>query len=265
MRRIALVSVAALGLALVGARAAPAKEVSELQICGTAGCKTITDRDLLVQYEQTGGSTDFVIGPSVPAPYFTLRVTVDAGEAAADGATQSFTWTAFYVPGARALRTTGDPNEVRWTRMTVAQKLLLSRFAGDLEPFPVPAIARATVGGKPAANPGSYLNLYRLKKTKYRYPTRSDWKRIRLYSDTASPWTDSAARLAFSPSTRTLDRGGFFTGLSKSVARSVRKASAVRVPAESKRGRSSHVVALAVAIPVAALALLTAGRVLLRR
>src|SRR5215216_5849353 len=94
-------------LALLAAVALPAgaqaKEVSSVAVCGPDSCRTITDRSLLTQFEESAGSSDLYVGPVAPAPFYTVRVTVDA-----EG--QTFSWGAFYVPSGRVMRTTNEHN-----------------------------------------------------------------------------------------------------------------------------------------------------------
>jgi hypothetical protein len=133
------------------------------------------------------------------------------------------------------MRLIGETGSAYWRRTAAAEAKLFNSLTDALKPYPVPRITRATVGGRRVANPSSYLSLYRLKKTGCRYPVNADWKRIRLHAATSSPWTDAAAVLSYAPKTRTLERDGELLRLPKTVARAVRTAAAVRLPAGSTR------------------------------
>jgi hypothetical protein len=214
-----------IALALLAAVALPAgaqaKEVTSVAICGPDSCRTITDRSLLTQFEEAAGSTDLYVGPVAPAPYLVVRVKVDAGS-------DSFTWQSFYVPSGRVMRGTNEQNRASWRSMPRTEWTLMDSFAAGVTPFAVPTVTRATVGARTAVNPASYLGLYRLKRTRGAYPKRDYWLRIRLFSDTASPWTDGTNLLRYNPRERLLERDGDYVRLSKPTARALAKASALR-------------------------------------
>lgn len=224
-RRIALV-VAVAGAALVAAGAAPAKRISELRICGAESCTTITDPTALAEFEASAASFRS-IEPAAPASYYSIRLTFDAGNGTLA------VRTAFYLRSAGAMRQI-DRGTAVWTQIPTAERDFLDRTAAGLEPFAVPRVTRATVGGKRAADPASYLDLYRLK-ARPASPGGRHWKRIRLHSAVPSPWTDRAARLAFSPRTNRLERDGEYLHLPRAVARAVRRAAAVHVRSGTPR------------------------------
>jgi hypothetical protein len=221
--RIALLCAAAATAALALVAAAPAKEVSSIQICGPEACATVTDRATLAQFEQSAGSYDVSVGPAAPAVYYVLRVTYD------DGA-QQHSWENFYVPAARSLRSVDEAGRAAWRRAPKAQRALLDSIAAGVRPFAVPVVTKATVGRRAAANPASYLGLYNLKRSPKAFPRRPGWQRIRLASAAPSPWTDGANVLRYLPKERLLERDGEYVRLPKRLARAVRRAAALRIP-----------------------------------
>jgi len=225
MLRIALLFLlfaAAGSAALALAGSAPAKEVSSVQVCGVYACNTITDRATLEQFVEASGSDGSYTGPAAPAEYYVVRVTVDAGEG------QQAAWSDYYVPGAHVRRGTNEQGHAQWRRTTKDERAFLDATAAGLAPFPAPDITRARVGRKPAADPDSYLSLYRLRVSPYAYPKHPGWRRIRLTSAVPSPWTDGANVLRYLPKERLLDRDGEYVRLPRMLARAVQRAAALR-------------------------------------
>ena len=221
-KRIALLFAAATA-ALAVAGSAPAKEVSSVQVCGVSACNAITDRATLQQFEESVGADDSYVGPAAPAAYYVVRVTIDAG----DG--QQVSWSDYYVPAAHVRRGTNERGHAQWWRTTKAEGALLDATAAGLAPFPVPGVTKATVGRKPAAEPDSYLSLYRLRVSPYAYPKHAGWRRIRLTSAVPSPWTDGANVLRYLPRERLLYRDGEYVRLSRPVARAMQHAAALKL------------------------------------
>jgi hypothetical protein len=222
MTRIALLLAAAAAAVLALAGAASAKEVVSVQVCGPDACSTVTDRETITRFEESAGSVDVYTGPAAPAEYYLVRVAVDSGD------NGIVTLESFYVPSARVLRGPDERGHAVWWRAPRAERTVLDSVATGVRPFPVPEVTRATVGQRPAADPASYLNLYRLKRTPSAHPKRSGWRRIRLTSALASPWTDGANVLMYLPRERLLQRDGEYVRLSKRLGRAVQRAAALR-------------------------------------
>jgi hypothetical protein len=244
MKRLAFALAAAAALALPASVAA--KEISALQLCGAGGCRTITDHNALARFEQAGGDSDRSVGPAAPTPFYLLKVVVNTGEGG-----DAIAWQTYYVPAGRVFRGV-QGNHAEWTRAPEAARTVLDQAADGLEPYTVPVVSRATVGRKVAKNPASYLALFQLPARKARLGVRTDWVRIRLRSAVPSPWTDGKNVLYFSARGRVLLRDGETVRLPKRVARSVRRASAVRLPS-----RRPAAPAPATAVPAAMLGALT--------
>jgi hypothetical protein len=248
-----LIVAAAAGLALTFAGVAQAKEISEVKVCGAEACKTITDRAQLDQFAEGPGSTDLYVGAAAPADFYTVRVTVSVENS------ESVSWEQFYVPSARVMRGTDESGRASWRRTPNAERAALDAFASGVKPFPAPEVTRATVGRRVAADPASYLGLYRLKLSPKAYPKRNYWIRIRLSSAAPSPWTDGANVLRYSPKERLLERDGDYVRLPKRLARDVASASALHL---SSGGGSKPVGLLAL---IGVLPLAAAGFALRRR
>ena len=251
MTRLVLALAAAAALLLPGA--ATAKEVTAVETCGVDGCKTVRDRDVLSRLEQSAGESDVRGAPARPAPFYVVRVTVDGGD-------QQFTWESFYVPSARTMRGTDERKRAFWRRVPEGERAILDSLAAAVTPFPAPEVVRATVGRKPAADPASYLALYRLEGRRAAYPRKADWIRIRLYSARRSPWTDGANVLAYSPSARALERDGELVRVPKRVGRQIRTGAALHLSSGETGGRRTAFSAFVGALP-----LLAAAAVALRR
>jgi hypothetical protein len=251
MTRLVLALAAAAALALPGA--ASAKELTAVETCGVDGCRTVRDRDVLSRFEQSAGESDVRVAPARPAPFYVVRVTVDGGD-------QQFTWENFYVPSARTIRGTDERKRALWQRAPEGERAILDSLAAGVTPFSPPEVVRATVGRKTAADPASYLALYRLQGTRAAYPRKGDWIRIRLYSTRPSPWTDGANVLAYSPSARVLQRDGELVRVPKRVGRQIRTGAALHLSSGETRAPGIAFSAFAGALP-----LLAAAAVALRR
>jgi hypothetical protein len=222
MIRIALLSACTAVAALVAAGTTSAKEISSVQVCGPQACATVTDRDTISSFENSAGSGALDTGPAAPGAYYVLRVTVDTGQ-------DKVAWEQYYVPSARKVRDTSAESSSLWHRPSSAERAFLDSLAAGVQPYAVPEITSATVGRKAASNPGSYLNLYRLKATPRAYPRHSGWRRIRLHSAAPSPWTDGVSILRYLPKERLLDRDNQYVRLTKRLGRALQRAAALQV------------------------------------
>ncbi|MDQ3876394.1 MAG: hypothetical protein M3322_12775 [Actinomycetota bacterium] len=252
MRRLALAIAAAVALALPGAAAA--KEVTSLEICGAETCRTVTSPAVLTQVGESAGRAGVSAAPAAPAEFFLIRTTVEGDD-------HRFTWESFYVPSARVMRGIDEHKHAYWRRTPNEERTLLDSLAAGLRPLPVPEVTRATVGRRTAADPASYLALYRLRPTdRYAYPRRADWIRIRLRSKLPSPWTDGANVLAYSPSARLLERDGQFVRLPKRLGREVRRAAALHVAVGGSQQGAGAALGLVAVLPLAGIAAIRFAR-----
>jgi hypothetical protein len=188
---------------------ASAKEITAVQFCGVAGCRTIE------QPPQSFGSGGDGIPEPAPAagPYYT--VTLTAGH---EGQTES--WQIFYVPGEPMLSFRGERGEAIFDELFGNVAAMYRNLTRGLEPFPTPSITGATVDGQPVTDPQSYLGLYGREGDVGRYPAEPDFVPIVLHSSRPSPWT-GARHLMFSPSTGALEAGTSIVDLPDGLAASI--------------------------------------------
>jgi hypothetical protein len=159
VRRL-LVLATALVLALPAA--APAKLQGALRICGASGCRTV-DRHVgheswEVLADMTAGSAT---GPARPGPFYELTILPldEHGRPQPDFPSERF----YYAPRGKRIRTNAavDLGEGIW-RTLDAPPPALAVAIRKLRPFPAPLLVRVEVDGRAAADPQSYLRLFRI-------------------------------------------------------------------------------------------------------
>jgi hypothetical protein len=140
-----VIAVAVLGL-LGAPVAAPAKEVSEVSVCGTGHQCTTYDKtnfkDLTFLAQDAGPAEP----PAAPAPWYRVRFTVD--ERAHGGGYAR--WSVAYVPAADRLRVTDESGTDAWVALTPRAAATLRRAARGVSPFPA-ARLRGMDAGPPRA------------------------------------------------------------------------------------------------------------------
>lgn len=206
MTRLAL-TVAAI-VVLTTAGVAESKELASATFCGASGCRTVDHPGTLT----AGGDG---VGDAVPAigPYYTVRFTVEH-EGQVDG------WQVFWIPGADTLAFRdelgnmtfehldgGKPNPYRDESRHEEALSELRYYTQGIEPYAMPAVVGATVGGKPVADPSSYLALYGRERDASISADADDWLPVELKATRPSPWTDSVL-VVVSPSKRIVEVGG---------------------------------------------------------
>ena len=131
MRRLLAVTAVALGV-LAAPAVAPAKEISEVSVCGTDGeCTTYDESDFksLMFLAQDAGPAD---PPAAPAPWYRVRFTVDMREEG--GGYDS--WTVAYVPSADSLRVRDEAGGFAWVGLNPRTAAVFERAVRDLPAFP---------------------------------------------------------------------------------------------------------------------------------
>jgi hypothetical protein len=111
---------------------APAKEISKVSVCGTAGkCTTYDESDFksLTFLAQDAGPTD---PPAAAAPWYRVRFTVDMREEG--GGYDS--WTVAYVPSADSLRVRDEGGGFAWAALSSRTAAVFKRAVRDLPAFP---------------------------------------------------------------------------------------------------------------------------------
>ena len=211
--RLALLSV--LLAALVSASAATAKgEPTALTVCGSSGCKTFTDERTLRELGSGGGE----LFPDIPpaSAYYTLRTRAAAGRFAE-------TWTDFYVPKTRMLRSVGSGN---WFRVGAKRAETLARLTREIAPFE-PRLTAARVGDKVVREgASSYLRLFELgARADIPFSNRS--MKIELRSARPSPWAQADDLLVYFPKENVLQRETRWLRVPPRVAARIERRSAL--------------------------------------
>jgi hypothetical protein len=205
---LALAGLAVL-LALPGL--ADAKELSAVKICGSSGCKRVTNPQLLRTLIRAVEAQGDPISVPTPAPNRFLRLEYYMRGDKHGGAT----FRQYYVPSRGVILVQTDPNAWAWVRAAGNLPAALDRAAASVTPFPKPTVTGATMAGKPlAAN--QYRRLFVATQTTDAMPDEPDWVDLKVVTRQPSPWSTTAATLAYSPSTHVLWRGSEFVRFSSS-------------------------------------------------
>ncbi len=112
--------------------AAPAKEISKVSVCGTAGqCTTYDESDFksLMFLVEDAGPTD---PPAAAAPWYRVRFTVDMRE---EGGGHD-SWTVAYVPSADSLRVRDEAGDFAWAALSPRTAAVFKRAVRSLPAFP---------------------------------------------------------------------------------------------------------------------------------
>src|SRR5262249_30079518 len=193
---LALAAAAALALAAT----AQAKEIVSLKLCGASGCNILTDRDQLQGWESgiNPGSQN-----AAGQRWYSVEV------AFGDRGTIIGRDTTYWLPDSSLMRWQGQTADP-WSQVATSQTAVLEKLATGVDAF-TPSLARATVKGKAAADPSSYLRLFGnfpyavLGKAKL-HPVR-----IVLTATAPNPWVDGKAVLSYDAKRRLLIRpDGYF-------------------------------------------------------
>jgi hypothetical protein len=146
-RQLAAIAVV-LGV-LAAPAAAPAKEISKVSVCGTAGqCTTYDKSDFksLMFLAEDAGPTD---PPAAAAPWYRVQFTVD--ERDHGGGYNS--WTVAYVPSADSLRVRDEGGDFAWVALNPRTAAVLKRAARNLRAFP-----KARLRGLHVTPPQAHVN-----------------------------------------------------------------------------------------------------------
>ena len=111
---------------------APAKEISKVSVCGTAGqCTTYDESDFknLMFLVEDAGPTD---PPAAGAPWYRVRFTVDMRE---EGGGHD-SWTVAYVPSADSLRVRDEAGDFAWVALSSRTAAVFKRAVRSLPAFP---------------------------------------------------------------------------------------------------------------------------------
>jgi hypothetical protein len=147
MRRQHLVLITLVLGMLAAPAAAPAKEVSQVQVCGSHGpCTTYDTSDFksLMFLAQDAGPTD---PPAAAAPWYRVRFTVDEREHGGGYAR----WTVAYVPSAGSLRVRDDGGGFTWVALTPRAAAALERATRAVPALPAARLTGLRAEPRPAS------------------------------------------------------------------------------------------------------------------
>jgi hypothetical protein len=249
MRKFLLPLLALTALAL--AAPALAKEPKSATVCGADDCATTNDRQGLLNLMNGDGS----VPPPAAGDYYKVTMTIDVPPDAGVGPKVEWWYTA---SGGGALRAVDrDPSGVSaWYPLTATGKALMTKVTSGLEPFALPEVTSVTIGGKPVSDPSSYLQLFGRTKTGAPQVSAGDWQDI-VFRGPASPWTDNAVTLQYSPSANAVLSGYDIVKLPPSLA--------AKVEARSSLAPGSSFRWWLVGLAAAVLALLISALLVVRR
>jgi hypothetical protein len=213
MKKLIVLAAAVAGLLALSAPA-QAKEIISMKICGASGCVTSTDQSVLKGWEGDGNDPA-QIWQTNPADYY--MVTIGFG----DQGKLIHTDTANWLPGRNLMRFQGQYG-YPWWKLSPSQVRMLRSVAGNITAF-TPGLSRVRIGGKPVADPGSYLRLLGKLHEVY-LPVNAPRKhrlRVMLHTDAANPWIRNTIRTWYRPKTRILVRNDGAFRVPKRMARRV--------------------------------------------
>lgn len=210
VKRIPLV-LALLAAALILPALARAKELSSFAACGAAGCTTVKDaaslRTLIRAVEAQGEPVS--VPTPAPSPFLRLEFFVRGDQQAEPAFRQ------YYVPSRGVMLVQTDPNAWAWVS-AASVRAVLDRIVKGVTPYPKPLVTAVTVRGKPLVDADS-ARLFSVRPTTYTVPNEPDWIDVKVRTPQPSPWSTTAATLAYSPSTHVLWRGSEFVKLPSSL------------------------------------------------
>jgi hypothetical protein len=244
MKKIAaLVLATAAVLALAGT--AGAKEIGSLKVCGANGCNTFSDRDQLRGWEPSGGVT----GQPVAAAqrYYSVELGFTDPEGSANIIHQE---SAYWLPdsGLFRFKSTTDRS---WWAVLANQKMMYEKAAAGIEPF-IPALSKATVKGKAAADPSSYLRLF--GDFPYRAFPRAKLHliSIKLTAASPNPWVSGVLTLRYDAKRRLLIRPDGFYRLPATLGKLVMSRASLNSKTSSGEGGGTTALYAGLGVGVAA-------------
>lgn len=220
MKRVAVLAALAVGALGLPAGASP-KEIASVEICGHAGCKTVTER---LDPRVIDGEP--YVHPPAASSFYSLRMAAKEGD-------KTFSWTIYYVPSGY-LRGIDERGSSNWMKLYPEGAAVLRSLSEGVEPFAKPVVTYARVGKRVARDPASYLRLYEIRSAGFRSLGKPDWIRIVLRSPEPSPWTDGRDDLQYSSSTHLLLRDGEYVLLSKPLAKRVSRGLSLSAPSRPR-------------------------------
>jgi hypothetical protein len=116
-----------LGLMLLPAATAAAKEPVAAKICGPSDCTTVKDKDTLMTFFEGGGPGE---PPARGVPWYTVRTAIDIGQERPDHFEQ------VVVPQLGVLRDQDETGSYTWFSLSSDAAAEYRRLTRDMEAFP---------------------------------------------------------------------------------------------------------------------------------
>jgi hypothetical protein len=193
--------------ALLVPAGAEAKELSAFNVCGASGCTRVKDPAVLatlIRAVEAQGEPVSIPTPP-PSPFVRLEFFIRGDPQSAP------TFRQYYVPARGAILLQTDPNAWAWVSARNL-RAVLDRITRRVTPYAKPIIT-AVAAGATVFDRNEYPGLFTTRPTTYTVPNEPDWVDIKVETREPSPWSTTAATLAYSPSTRVLWRGSEFVKL----------------------------------------------------
>ena len=218
--------VAAAALAAAGSgNAGGVRGGSGLWVCGPHRAAHLTgaiEQKVPVQYK-TG------LRPAAPAPPQTFyRVDLNGSTTCAQNMVPG--QPAYFIPAAGEVRILGTADDAFWVKLAPGVVAKLRKAVRKVKPYRAPmTLTSVSVNDRSAANPSSYLRLYRIGRPTKTAPDGIHWLYISLLgASPASPWTDGRNALWVSRRGHNyLKRDGQIVRIAAPVAARIRRAAAI--------------------------------------
>lgn len=208
MTRIGLALLAVAGAVLFAGAAQAKAPPGGVDVCGPTACAHLGMADAeQLWIGQTGSSSS----RAVPGRFYLLRWSWSPGEED----------TAYLVIDSSAIRWNSGPgNSAGWAGVDSAALDAIRSVARGVEPYPTPTLTRVTVGGRQAAEPQTYLQLF-AGKLAWK-PVGGRWWSVRLESAAPSPWTDGSLLIRVSRNHPYVTIDGMLFRLPRPIVRQAR-------------------------------------------
>ncbi len=132
MRPLLPILIASAALAALPAPALAKGTATAAQVCGAQGCNTVDLSSVPALVDGVPARR-----PAAPAPFVTLKTTVDYGP---DAAPRTIAYD--YLPSLGITRPSGSRDDSQWVRISDADRALLDHAVAPFEPYPASQLAR---------------------------------------------------------------------------------------------------------------------------
>jgi hypothetical protein len=236
-----------MALALVLPATAAGKEISSLKVCGSSGCAQLEDKAQLARIGEGSDGETLAPAPGLQ-PYYRLEYTVSAAPGEKfDGGKTEFTFTSWYVPGARVTQSVNEAGYIVWYPVTHEFADALAKLTAHLRAHAAPKLSNVRVNGRDVSRPRSYARLLAVGEPKD-VVAATDWRSVLFYSKRPSPWTRGGILMDVSRKEHAVYRGGLYVRLPARVT----SAAAAALPLPGGGSFPWSYVALVLALATAA-------------